>query len=120
MRSLQMAMAQKRTLQDVPTADVVVTNPTHYAVAIRYDAAEMQAPQVVAKGSDFLCEKIKEIARANDVPIVEKPSLARALYAAAEPGEVIPEALFIAVAEILATIYRLKKQAPAMSLDTNK
>jgi flagellar biosynthesis protein FlhB len=119
-RSLQMSMAQKRTLQDVPTADVVVTNPTHYAVAIRYDAANMGAPQVVAKGADFMCETIKEIARANDVPIIEKPALARALFAASEPGEVIPEALFVAVAEILATIYRMKKKAPALSLDANK
>ena len=118
-RSLQISMAQKRTLQDVPNADVVVTNPTHYAVAIQYDAVNMAAPQVVAKGADFMCETIKEIARANDVPIIEKPALARALYAAAEPGEVIPEALFVAVAEILATIYRLKKKAPPMSLDTN-
>ncbi len=119
-RSMQMAMAQKRTLQDVPTADVVVVNPTHFAVAIRYDAVEMPAPQVVAKGSDFLCEKIKEIARANGVPIIEKPELARALYAAAEPGEVIPEALFVAVAEILASIYRLKKSAPPLSRDTSE
>lgn len=118
-RSMQMAMANKRMLQEVPEADVVVTNPTHYAVAIRYRATEMAAPQVVAKGADFMCQKIKEIARDNDVPIVEKPELARALYAAAEPGEVIPEALFVAVAEILATIYRLRKKAPPMSMDTN-
>jgi len=119
-RSMQMAMAQKRMLQDVPDADLVVTNPTHYAVAIRYEATEMAAPRVVAKGADFMCETIKEIARANDVPIIEKPELARALYAVAEPGEAIPEALFVAVAEILATIYRLKKKAPPLSLDTSE
>ena len=119
-RSMQMAMAQKRMLQDVPDADVVVTNPTHYAVAIRYEATDMAAPRVVAKGADFMCEKIKEIARANGVPIIEKPELARALYAAAEPGEVIPETLFVAVAEILAAIYRLKKKAPPLSLDSSE
>jgi len=119
-RSLQMTMSQKRTLQEVPTADVVIANPTHFAVAIRYDAAEMPAPQVVAKGADFLCQKIKEIARANGVPVIEKPELARAIYAAVEPGEVIPQAMFVAVAEILATIYKLKKQAPALSLDTSE
>ena len=118
-RSIQMAMAQKRMLQDVPGADIVVTNPTHYAVAIRYEATEMAAPQVVAKGADFMCETIKEIARANGVPIIEKPELARALYAAVEPGEAIPEALFVAVAEILAAIYRLKRKAPPLSLDTS-
>jgi flagellar biosynthesis protein FlhB len=119
-RSLQMAMSQKRTLQEVPNADVVIANPTHFAVAIRYDSSEMPAPQVVAKGADFMCQKIKEIARESGVPVIEKPELARAIYAAVEPGEVIPEAMFVAVAEILATIYRLKKQAPALSLDTSK
>ena len=107
-------------LKEVPDADVVVVNPTHYAVAIRYDAANMGAPQVVAKGVDFMCETIKEIARANEIPIIEKPALARALYAAAEPGEVIPETLFVAVAEILATIYRLKKKMSASSPDTSE
>ncbi|MBT3198286.1 MAG: flagellar biosynthesis protein FlhB [Phycisphaerales bacterium] len=119
-RSLQLTMAQKRTLREVPDADVVVVNPSHYAVAIRYDSDSMGAPQVVAKGADFMCETIKEIARANDVPIIEKPELARALYAASEPGEVIPETLFIAVAEILATIYRMKKNKPPTSKNTNK
>lgn len=118
--SVRLALVRKRMLHDVPGADVVVTNPTHYAVALRYEAKEMAAPQVVAKGADFLCEKIKEIARANGVPIVEKPDLARALYAAAEPGETIPETLFVVVAEILAMIYRLQKKAPALSLDTSK
>ena len=117
--AVQLAMARKRMLQDVPGADVVVSNPTHYAVALRYDAKEAAAPMVVAKGADFLCEKIKEIARANGVPVIEKPELARALYAAAEPGEIIPETLFVAVAEILAMIYRLRKRAPALSLDTS-
>jgi len=110
MRAMALAMAHKRMLQDVPMADVVVTNPTHYAVALRYTPGEMNAPQMVAKGADFLCEKIKEIAREHNVPIVEKPPLARALYAAGEPGQAIPEVLFVAVAEVLAMIYRLRKK----------
>ncbi len=109
-RSVQFAMARKRMLQEVPNADVVVTNPTHYAVALRYDTETMGAPHVVAKGADFLCEKIKEIATAHRVPIIEKPELARALYTAAEPGETIPETLFVAIAEILAMVYRLRKK----------
>ncbi len=108
-RAMQLAMARKRMLQEVPNADVVVTNPTHYAVALRYDAKTMNAPEVVAKGADFLCEKIKEIAAENDIPVVEKPELARALYSTAEVGQAIPEVLFVAVAEILAMIYRMRK-----------
>jgi len=108
-RGLQIAMAQRRMLQEVPTADVVVTNPTHYAVALRYDQDEMDAPKMVAKGADFLCKKIKEIARQHGVPIVERPQLARALYGACEPGQTVPETLFVAVAEVLAMIYRLRK-----------
>ena len=118
MRAIQIALARKRMLQEVPTADVVVTNPTHYAVALRYDTEEMAAPQMVAKGADFMCEKIKEIAKANNVPIVEKPELAQALFASVEPGEAIPETLFIAVAEILAMIYRLRKRNSLPSRST--
>ncbi len=108
-RALQIAAMRKRMLQDVPTADVVITNPTHYAVALRYDAENMNAPQIVAKGADFLCEKIKEIANEHGVQIVEKPELARALYATVEVGQAIPDTLFVAVAEVLAMIYRLRK-----------
>lgn len=110
MRAMQMAMARKRMLHDVPTADVVVANPTHFAVALKYEAGTMAAPQMVAKGADFLAEKIKEIARQHNVPVVEKPALARALYAAGEPGRPIPEGLFVAVAEVLAMIYRLRRR----------
>ncbi len=108
-RAVQMALARKRMLQDVPTADVVITNPVHFAVALRYDAGTMAAPQVVAKGADFLCRKIKEIAAEHNVPVIEKPELARTLYAAVEVGQVIPETLFITVAEVLAMIYRMRK-----------
>ena len=108
-RSLQLTAMRKRMLQDVPTADVVITNPTHYAVALRYDSENMNAPQVVAKGADFLCERIKEIANEHNVQIIEKPELARALYATAEVGQAIPNTLFVAVAEVLAMIYRMRK-----------
>jgi len=109
-RTTQMEMVRKRMLQDVPTADVIVANPTHVAVALRYDTKTMQAPQVVAKGGDLVCEKIKEIARTHGVPIVHRPELARAIFGAVEVGQPIPEVLFVAVAEVLAMIYRLKKQ----------
>ncbi len=114
-RSSMTAIARKRMLQEVPAADVVVTNPTHYAVALKYDSQHDAAPVVVAKGADLLSVKIKEIAAAHDVPIVERPHLARVLYAAVEPGGVIPENLFVAVAEVLAMIYRMRKQRGALS-----
>ncbi len=110
MRAIQIEMVRKRMLQNVPTADVVVTNPTHVAVALKYDPGAMQAPTVVAKGGDLLCEKIKEIARTHDVPIVHRPELARTLYGTVEVGEPIPELLYVAVAEVLAMIYRLRRE----------
>jgi len=113
-RAVQIEMVRKRMLQDVPTADVIVANPTHVAVALRYDVAMMGAPQVVAKGADVLCEKIKEIARAHGVPIVHRPELARAIYGAVDVGQPIPEALFVAVAEVLAMIYRLRRRRLGM------
>lgn len=97
----------------VPKADVVVTNPTHYSVAIKYDAKNMRAPRVVAKGADFLAFQIRKVAIAHGVPIVERPPLARALYAASEPGREISPNFYQAVAEILAYVYRLEKEAAA-------
>jgi len=117
-RGVQMEMVRKRMLQEVPRADVVLTNPTHVAVALRYDAATMEAPTVVAKGPGLLCEKIKEIARAHNVPVVQKPELARTVYSAAEVGEAIPETLFVAVAEVLAMIYRTKRRHRPMMKDS--
>lgn len=108
-RAVQHEMARKRMLQAVPTADVVVANPTHVAVALRYEPGQMDAPVVVAKGPDLLCERIKTIAREHDVPVVERPELARTLYAAVEVGRPIPDTLFVAVAEVLAMIYRLRQ-----------
>jgi flagellar biosynthesis protein FlhB len=98
----------QRIAMSVPKADVVVTNPTHYAVALKYDRDSMDAPMVVAKGQGFLAEKIKEIARASGVPVLERKPLARALYSSVEIGAIIPRELFRAVAEVLAYVYKLK------------
>lgn len=109
-RSIHFTIMRKRMLRDVPKADVVIVNPTHVAVALKYDAAAMAAPSVLAKGADLMCERIKEIAREHGVPVIERPELARSLYASAEVGQAIPEALYVAVAEVLAMIFRLKRQ----------
>ncbi|WP_025209904.1 flagellar biosynthesis protein FlhB [Hippea sp. KM1] len=110
-RSMQMEIARKRMMEEVKKADVVITNPTHYAVALKYDAASMNAPKVVAKGINLIAKKIKEIAEENDVPIVEKPELARALYEKVKLDAEIPEELYQAVAEILAYVFKLKQQS---------
>ncbi|GGK13639.1 flagellar biosynthetic protein FlhB [Caldalkalibacillus thermarum] len=107
-RERQRQMAARRMMQQVPLADVILTNPTHYAVALKYDADQMDAPQVVAKGTGLVALKIKEIGEEHDVTIVENKLLARALYEQVEIGEEIPEHLFQAVAEVLAYVYRLK------------
>ena len=98
-------VSRRRMMQAVPQADVVITNPTHYAVAVKYDADEQAAPMVTAKGEDYLAQKIKEIARENHVEIVEDKPLARMLYANVEIGELIPPELYQAVAEVLAMVY---------------
>ena len=103
-----MQASQRRMMQNLPKADVVITNPTHYAVAIKYDAEEADAPVVVAKGADYLAQKIKEIAKENNVEIVENKPLARMLYANVEVGELVPPELYKAVAEVLAYVYHLK------------
>ena len=102
--------SQRRMMQDVPKADVDITNPTHYAVALKYDAEEAQAPVVLAKGTDYLALQIKEKAKEADVEIVENKPLARMLYANVEIGEEIPPELYQTVAEILAAVYRLKNK----------
>ncbi len=108
LRRLMTMRIRTLMLKNIQTADVVITNPTHYAVAIKYQQGMMSAPQVVAKGVDFLALKIREIATDSNVPIVEEPPLARALYKNCEIGQEIPENLFRAVAQILAYIYSLK------------
>jgi flagellar biosynthesis protein FlhB len=110
-RSLQRQMARKRMMSDVPKADVIITNPTHYAVALKYDPAHMGAPTVVAKGMNIIAQKIKEIAKEHDIPIMEDKPLARAIYKSVEIGEQIPESLFKAVAEILAYIFQVRTKA---------
>ncbi len=112
-RERQRRMALSRMMQEVPKADVVVTNPTHYAVALRYDGATMDAPKVVAKGVDYLAIRIREVARTHDVVIMENPPLARALYERTEIGDAIPADLYHAVAEVLAYVYRLKGKQQA-------
>jgi flagellar biosynthetic protein FlhB len=106
-REVQMQLALQRIRRDVPQADVVVTNPTHYAVALRYDPETMSAPKVVSKGADHLAVRIREIAAAAGVPIVERPVLARMLYNEVKVGREVPGKFFEAVAEILAYIYEL-------------
>jgi flagellar biosynthetic protein FlhB len=106
----QREMAMRRMMQEVPKADVVITNPTHFAIVIQYDEAKRDAPVVVAKGADFLAQKIKMIAKEHDVIMVENRPLARALYSQTEIGDSIPEEFFKAVAEILAYVYRIKNK----------
>ena len=108
-RSMQREMARRRMMEAIPTADVVVTNPTHYSVALKYSDSGMRAPTVVAKGSHLIAQRIREIAAENNVPILEAPPLARALHKHTEIGESIPEALYTAVAEVLAYVYQLKR-----------
>ncbi len=109
-RQIQHQMHQKRMMSNVPDADVVITNPTHYAVALTYDNEKSSAPKVVAKGVDFIAQNIKKIARENNIPIIENPSLARALYDQVEIDYQIPESFYKAVAEIFGYIYELKNK----------
>jgi flagellar biosynthetic protein FlhB len=109
LRQLRMERARKRMMAEVPKADVVVTNPTHYAVALKYDA-QMASPKVVAKGVDKVAQKIREIAAENDVPVVENPPLARGLYAAVDVDQEITPEFYKAVAEVIGYIYRMKRR----------
>lgn len=112
LRQLRMERAKNRMMGAVPNADVVITNPTHFAVALKYDTKTMQAPIVVAKGQDFIALKIREIAEENKVPIVENPPLARALFASADLDKEIPTAHYEAVAKIISYVYQLKGKKP--------
>ncbi len=107
-RARQREMAHRNSVGAVPKADLVVMNPTHYAVAIRYDDASMNAPRVVAKGADLIAMKIRDVAKAHNVPVLQSPMLARALYAHAELDGEVPSALYTAVAQVLAYVYQLK------------
>lgn len=107
-RQKMLQASMRRMMNDVPSADVIITNPTHFAVAIKYDKDKSEAPMVVAKGADFLAKKIREKATQNDVQIVENKQLARAIYATVDVGKQIPPELYQAVAEVLAFVYKLK------------
>lgn len=109
-RHIQRQMAMKRMMAEVPTADVIITNPIRFAVALRYDMETMAAPVVVAKGARLVAQRIRQIAEENDVPIVEKPELARALFKNIEAGQPVPENLFRAVAEVLSFVYRIDRR----------
>lgn len=106
----QREMAMRRMMQEVPTADVIITNPTHYAIAIKYDDGEMEVPVVVAKGVDFVAQKIKMIAKEHDIVTVENRPLARALYDQVEIDQEVPEEFFKAIAEVLAYVYRIQRK----------
>ncbi|WP_324781022.1 flagellar biosynthesis protein FlhB [Thiobacillus sedimenti] len=107
-RAQQREMARRRMMAEIPTADVVVTNPTHYAVALKYTEGKMGAPRVVAKGADAVAAKIREIAAGHQVPLLEAPPLARALFRHTELGDEIPATLYAAVAEVLAYVFQLR------------
>ena len=107
-REQQREMTNRRMMEEVPSADVVVTNPAHYAVALRYDQSTMSAPQVVAKGTDLLASRIRAIAEENDIVVFQAPPLARALYHSADLGQEIPSGLYYAVAQVLAYVYQLQ------------
>lgn len=108
-RQLQREIAQRSMMKDVPDADVVITNPTHYAVALKYDNDKGEAPLLVAKGADFVALKIREIAKEHDIPILSSPALARALFHSTEVQQEIPVGLYASVAQVLAYVYQLKR-----------
>lgn len=106
-RQIQREVSQRRMLQEVPNADVVITNPTHYSVALKYDVEKSQAPFVIAKGADFMAMQIRKIAKEKDVPLIETPMLTRSIYYTTDVNQEIPEDLFVAVAQVLAYVYQL-------------
>jgi len=109
-RETQMAMAEKRMMEEVPKADVIITNPTHYAVALKYDQSNSGAPIVVAKGQDLMAAKIRSLAYSNNIPLVEAPPLSRALFYSTELNDEVPAGLYLAVAQVLAYVYQLRQK----------
>jgi flagellar biosynthetic protein FlhB len=114
-KTIQRQMAQKRLKADVKKADVIVTNPTHISVALRYDPETMVSPVVLAKGADHVAMKIREMAKEFDIPIVENITLARTLYKTVKTGASVPRTLYRAIAEVIAFVYRLKRKKKALS-----
>jgi flagellar biosynthetic protein FlhB len=115
-RQIQREMSRKRMMKDIKTADVIVTNPTHISIVLKYDTETMVSPMVVGKGADHLAMKIREIAKENNIPIVENVMLARTLYKTVKVGQPVPRTLYKAVAEVLAFVYKLRKKQKALSL----
>jgi len=113
-RAQQRDIARRRMMDAIPTADVIVTNPTHFAVALAYHDGKMRAPTIVAKGADLVAFRIREIAAQHNVPVMEQPALARALHQHGEIGEEVPVSLYNAVAQVLAYVYQLKRMVPGM------
>jgi flagellar biosynthetic protein FlhB len=111
LRQIRIERAQARMMQAVPRADVVITNPTHYAVALEYAPDDMNAPTLIAKGADLIALRIRQVAEENDIPVVENPPIARALYAAVDIDEEIPPEHYKAVAEIISYVFKLKRKA---------
>lgn len=109
-RRIQLEMSMKRLKQEVPKANVILVNPTHVAVALRYDAKSMDAPVLLAKGADHVAQRIIKVAQSYGIPIIRRPEVARAIYASVQPGQTIPEAFYVAVAEVLAMLYRLRQK----------
>jgi flagellar biosynthetic protein FlhB len=114
-RELQRKMSRRRMMQQVPNADVVVTNPTHYAVALKYDAGRMKAPRVLAKGRDLVALEIRRLAESAGVPMFEAPALARVLYGSTDIGREIPSGLYLAVAQVLSYVYQLRTVSPRLA-----
>jgi flagellar biosynthetic protein FlhB len=108
LRQIRMERARRRMMANVPKADVVITNPTHFAVALAYKPAEMAAPRLVAKGADLIAQRIREVAEEHGIPVVENPPVARALFAAVDLDQEIPAEHYRAVAEIISYVFRLK------------
>lgn len=114
-RQIQREASQKRMMADIPTADVIVTNPTHISVALKFDSETMVSPQVIGKGADFLALRIREIANEHNIPIVENVPLARGLYKTVKVNQFVPRTLYKAVAEVLAFVYKMKRKKKALS-----
>jgi flagellar biosynthetic protein FlhB len=108
-RKVQFEMSQQRMMQNVPDADVIITNPTHYAVALKYDQADAGAPTLVAKGTDLIAQQIRTVAEANEVPVISAPPLTRAVYFSTEIGDEIPSGLYFAIAQVLAFVFQMRR-----------